>query len=184
MPHQGIGLIGFANGRIARQSGGIQRFVRNNGQIKQVGDLGSFAEQRTGQHQRTYAIAITLNVTGGDHAAHRMADDHQRYVWVQLLKMHHYAVNVVDYRVIILNQDALALRQPVAEMVGAEHACALCLQRTRHVLITAEVLAVTVYQQRQKARPIVAPVMYRNVALVTFDKANLLFRHRIFSSVG
>ncbi|MNH29712.1 hypothetical protein D3C79_899620 [compost metagenome] len=101
-----------------------------------------------------------------------------------MLKMLYYAANVVDYGIVILNQYALALRQPMAEMVGAKHPCALCLQRARHILITAKMLAVTVYQQRQKARPFMAPVMHRNIALATFDKANLLFRHSIFSSAG
>ncbi|SUI39559.1 Uncharacterised protein [Serratia marcescens] len=75
-----------------------------------------------------------------------------------------HALHVVDHGVIIFDQHALALRQAVAEMVGAEHPRALRLQRARHVLIAAEVLAVAVYQQRQIARLVVSPVVHGDVA--------------------
>lgn len=101
---------------------------------------------------------------------------------MQPLKMLRYASNVVDHGVIIFNQYAFALRKPMAEMIGAEYPRTLRFQRTSDVLITAEMLAVTVHQQRQKARSVMAPVMHGNIAMPTFDKADLLFRHRIFSS--
>ncbi|MNC63286.1 hypothetical protein D3C75_1133950 [compost metagenome] len=56
-----------------------------------------------------------------------MADDHQRQIRVQCLKMLNYAVNVVDHGIKILNQYAFALRQPMAKVVGAEYPCALRL---------------------------------------------------------
>ena len=102
------------------------------------------ADQGRRQHEAGETLAVALGVAGRDQAAHRVAHEDDREVGVLAAGLLDQAVEVVHDGVEVDDQRRLAVRAPMADVVQAMDGGPVRHEGVGHVVVAADVLAVSV----------------------------------------
>ena len=151
VPDELVGLVGAPDVGVTAQGRDVDRRRRDLVEVGQGGRLPR-AEHRAGEHRCRERLGVALGVAGGDHAAHRVADEHERQVGVLYVGTLHEQVQVVDDPLEVLDQHPLALAAPVADVVVPVDDGAVGGEPLGHPLVAPDVLAVAVRDDRDPRR--------------------------------
>ena len=151
VPDERIVRVGTADLRVARQGPRIDGHVRQRVHREEHLESAGASDRGSGEHERRQALAMPLREARRHDAPHRVSDEDEGPSRMLGRRGADRGAEIRDQVVDVLDEGPLAIREPVAQVVGGVDRRTVVDQMLRHVIVAGRMLAISVRDQRDIA---------------------------------